>query len=318
MSIGLFVAIFMIMTQWYGILSWLSGSIRDMVTEWGILTSYEKLLKESMGVKSERSSNEVPHDLMDGVYIFKVTFKIKGRPSPILENVTLKFQKGEKVAIIGTVGSGKSTLLKIIARLIQPTDGEVFIGGNALSKMTLKKSRELVGYVQQQSVLFNRSIYENISYGNNASRVHVEEMLTSLGIHDAFSNLKHGLDTSVGKNGSALSGGQRQLVQLMRIILNNPDVIILDEVTASLDQETKEKLFKVLEVATKGKTVVMVTHDEHLMAQADRLVEMKDGRIVNHHVAPPGAIKDIRAADKNISHNVNIKIQGNVQGRYLS
>jgi len=280
LPIGVFVTIFMVITQWYMSFGWLTSNIRDIVMDWGILTSYAHMLKQNNELakvvpKEPPLQSMVPNR---GLYVDNVSYMVPGRPTPIINKLTLYVQPNERVAIVGTVGSGKSTLLKIIARLALPTTGHVYIDGLQLAAIPPEEARNLVGYVQQHPTLFNRSIYDNVLYGieNKVDERAVDILVERLGLQTAFDNLEHGLDTLVGKNGSILSGGQRQLVQLMRLMLTDPKIVVMDEVTASLDSETKQRLFKLLDLALKGKTVVMVTHDEHLVKQATRVVNIDD------------------------------------------
>ena len=291
MKIGFFVSVFIIIIQWYSGLGWLSSHIKGLVMDWGILTAHARLFKSVRDGDPTLTSAAIHAKPITttqlqqspAIFVDRLEYSVTGRGHPILHDISLQVKEGETVGIVGHVGSGKSTLLKIIARLIKPTAGEVYFYGKPLSQMSMQESRSIVGYVQQQPQLFNRSIYENIVYGNedkpNASRESVNVMVASLGLGDAFSNMPQGLDTLAGKNGSVLSGGQRQLVQMMRLILTDPQIIILDEVTASLDGDTKKKLFNLLDVALKGKTTLLVTHDPELMRRAQRIIHFSDGEI---------------------------------------
>ena len=279
--IGLFVSIFMIIVQWYTGLGWLSSHIKDLVMDWGILTSHTQLFEEC--VCHHNDANMIDQKpLFQGIRVAHITYRVKRRHKPILEDISFDVAKGDTIVVIGHIGSGKSTLLKVIARLVRPTKGEVFINGRALSRMSLQESRKLVGYVQQHPQLFNRTVYENIVYGNEqvVSRAQVIDLIQKLGLADAFDNLPDGIDSHAGKNGSILSGGQKQLVQIMRTILTNPQVIVMDEITASLDHDTKKKLFAVLDVALQGKTTIMVTHDPELMRRATRVLHLVSGHLV--------------------------------------
>lgn len=282
LSVGLFVTIFMVITQWYTSLGWLSGNIRDIVMEWGILTAHSQMLKQNnmAAVKAMAQQTRLPRRPIptSGLYVDRVSYMVDGRSAPILDRVSLHVRPNERVAIVGRVGSGKSTLLKIIARLATPSSGSVYINGRALSQIPMDETKRIVGYVQQHPTLFNRSIYDNISYGteDRVTKDIVDALVERLGLKDVFDNLDNGLNTLVGKNGSSLSGGQRQLVQMMRMMLMDPEIVVMDEVTASLDNDTKKRLFGIFDIALKGKTVIMVTHDDHLMKQATRIVDIKD------------------------------------------
>ena len=289
MSVGSFVSIFVILILWYTNLCKVTYLIPEFVMEQGLVqgaTAFMHSPNNSQTTPYESphgkitTPHESPHGMTtcDGLEIRNVTFAHR---VTVLDNVSLCVRRGERVALVGPVGAGKSTLLKIIARLVKPTSGDVYFAGESISAMPLSRSRALVGYVQQHPVLFNRTIYENVTYGNpHVTREVVAAVIADLGLGDVF---PEGIDTTVGKMGSALSGGQRALVQLVRVLLSDPEVIVLDEITASLDNVTKDKVFSVLDRVLKGKTVVMVTHDERLLREVDRVVSLG----VRLGVAPP-------------------------------
>lgn len=252
LEIGLFVTIFMAMTQWYTTLGYLTSNIRDIIMEWGILSSHQRSLLKS---QLNENTSTPPNTHVQGLYIDHVTYIVPSRAEPIINNLTMTVNPNERVLITGPIGCGKSTLLKIIAGILAPTKGAVYLDGHP---MTADK----IGYIQQFPLLFNRSIYENVLYGSRVNdRDRVDIMVQQLGLTDAFANLSDGLNTRVGKNGSRLSGGQRHLVQVMRMMIKDPPVILMDEVTASLDQDTKNKLYRVLDIALKGKIAIIVSHD---------------------------------------------------------
>ncbi len=256
LEVGLFVTIFIVMTQWYTTLGYLTSNIRDIIMEWGILSSHQRALaKIPINAKTPLTYPHVSKST--GLYVDYVTYKVPNRADPIIADFTMVVSPNERVLITGPIGCGKSTLLKIIAGILTPTKGAVYLDGRP---MTADK----IGYIQQFPLLFNRSIYENVLYGSAGGvndRNRVDAMVKQLGLTDAFANLSHGLDTRVGKNGSRLSGGQRHLVQVMRMMIKDPPVILMDEVTASLDQDTKNKLYRVLDIALKGKIAITVSHD---------------------------------------------------------
>jgi ATP-binding cassette subfamily B protein len=192
------------------------------------------------------------------------------------------FNPGETTILMGDIGSGKSTILKLLMRFYLPQEGDMFIDGKWYADLTTYQIRRNIGYVQQTPILFNRSVYENIKYGNpNITNDNIDQVVHELGIQKEFSNLEDGLNTTVGKNGSKLSGGQKQLVMTLRILLQNPDYLFLDEPTASMDTKTKEVLFYMLDkIMEKGKkTVIMITHDPYLLKKADRKIYLKKGEI---------------------------------------
>jgi ABC-type multidrug transport system fused ATPase/permease subunit len=198
----------------------------------------------------------------------------------ILNGVTLHITQGDSVAILGDIGSGKSTILKLLLGYYKPTRGTVYYNDVNYDDIPMKYIREKIGYVPQVPVLFNRTIMENIRYGNSKiTREDVERTLRELNLYKEFAKHKDGLDTKVGKNGSVLSGGQRQLVWCLRVLLSNPDVLILDEPTSSIDEKNKILLKNLLARFMKGKTTIMVTHDPAIVSFASKFVIVKNGRI---------------------------------------
>lgn len=274
----------------------LDDQLKHMIIEWGMIKSSMDLLetKEKNGnsTKSENNKNitiekyeELIHKAKErkyelGIGLIDATFQYPNSTSKILKGVTLHINHGESVAILGDIGSGKSTILKLLLRYFKPTSGTVYYNNISYDQLPLKVIRKHIGYVPQVPVLFNRSILENILYGNTTTtRKEVEKILDEMGLLEVFKKKKEGLDTKIGKNGSALSGGQRQLVWCLRVMLSNPDVLIMDEPTSSIDEKSKKMLRMLLDKFMKGKTVVMVTHDPVIVSFAKKFVYVKDGVI---------------------------------------
>ena len=260
------ITILTIIIQWYGTLGWLSGQTRDLVTDWGIISSFK--MPDTVVDKKE-TKIVAAQPTKDVIRIVNISY------NGILRDLTLSVQPGEKIGIIGDIGSGKSTFLKILLGLYEPQKGYIFIDNKLLSVMPKTELRKIIGYVPQNPLLFNRSILENIQYGNSdVSIQHIKELLLSLGLADTFSDLT----LQVGKGGMKLSGGQRQLIAVIRTLLHDPKIFIMDEITSSIDRATKNKLFTVLNRMLVNKTTIMVTHDSDLLALATRVIKLKDGK----------------------------------------
>ena len=171
-------------------------------------------------------------------------------------------------------------------RFYLPQDGDLFINGKWNSNLETYQIRRNIGYIPQNPILFNRTVYENIKYGNDTiTNEQIEKIINDLNIMGEFSNLEKGLNTPVGVNGSKLSGGQKQLVWCLRILLSDPEIILMDEPTASLDQKSKDLLFKMLDMvmSKKDKTVIMITHDPYLLKKANRKIYLKNGQISEYN-----------------------------------
>lgn len=157
-----------------------------------------------------------------------------------------------------------------------PLDGAIFYNKRPYSDISVEELRTIIGYVPQTPVLFNRTIYENITYNNpSITESQVIELMKQLDIEDMIYKFPEGLQTNVGSGGSKLSGGQRQIIWIMRIILQNPEVVILDEPTSALDDDTKPIIQRMLEKIIKDKTIIMITHDKYLYKFADSIIELK-------------------------------------------
>jgi ATP-binding cassette subfamily C protein LapB len=208
-------------------------------------------------------------------------YRYKNSNVNILDGITLGVKKGEKVLIEGRIGTGKSTLMKLILRYKRSTSGALYLNGRPYSEIDVDELRSKIGYVPQGTILFNRSIYENIVYGNEGkySISQIQQLVEGLDLSHIFDRFDNGLMTSVGKNGSSLSGGQRQIVWILRVLLQDPDVLLLDEPTASIDEDTKDIVYKLLNNLMDSRTVIMVTHDKTLEEQATRILYIQDGRI---------------------------------------
>ncbi len=193
----------------------------------------------------------------------------------VLKDFNLKIEAGEKVAITGETGSGKSTLANILIGLYSISSGEIFYNGVEVKEIGYEKIREHIGFVLQSPLMFNAMLRYNLSLGKEYSD---EEMFNALKIaqlYDFVNELPEKLDTIVGKNGTKLSGGQRQRLSIARVLLDNPKVIIFDESTSSLDNETENKLLEALNPYIADKTVITIAHRQTTIDKADRVVKLK-------------------------------------------
>ena len=185
------------------------------------------------------------------------------------------------IILTGLPGSGKTTLLDLIPRFIKPEKGEVFLGGVPTSAVALKELRHRIALVSQHTFLFNDSIANNILYGRpNASMAEVEAAAKAAHAHTFISNLKDGYQTLVGEGGYSLSGGERQRIAIARAILKNAPILLLDEATASLDNQSEREVQKALEALEENRTCIIIAHRLSTIQNADQIVVMKEGKIV--------------------------------------
>lgn len=204
-----------------------------------------------------------------------VYFKYDGSNDYILKNINLKIPSKKVVLIKGKIGSGKSTLVKILMGVEKPTKGKFLINNKEPTSKTIEILYNQVGYMSQHPSLFNKSIIENVKYGNiNATDEQVINLFKKFKIYKDFSNLKDGLNTIVGSGGSNLSGGQKQIILFMRLYLKDPEVIIMDEPTSALDSKTREQLLNIIDEIVLNKTVIIISHDNVFDNMADIRVNM--------------------------------------------
>jgi ABC-type multidrug transport system fused ATPase/permease subunit len=280
-KLALFIPVFFITLYIINSFMALDDQLKHIIFDWGVVKSSMDLIKplknKNPTMKSPVSNSPIEEH---GIGLKNVTFQYPNSDVKILNNISLHINHGEKVVILGDIGCGKSTILKLLLRYYKQTAGTVYYDGKSYDSLPLQQIRKSVGYVPQVPVLFNRTIIENITYGNKkVTREEVEELLDEVGLLQEFNKHKEGLDTKVGKNGSVLSGGQRQLVWCLRVMLSNPEVLILDEPTSSIDEKSKLTLKALLERFMKDKTVIMVTHDPAIVSFGKKFIVIKKGQV---------------------------------------
>lgn len=241
-------------------------------------------------IRADRFRGEVTFDNVSFGYV---------PTKPILDGLNLHVKPGETVAIVGGSGAGKSTLLNLLLRFFDPWEGHVRIDGEDIRRFKLRSLRSHISVVLQESVLFRRSVRENIAYGQpNATLEQIIDAAKAARAHDFIERLPDGYDTVLDEGGSNLSGGQRQRISLARAFLRNSPILILDEPTSGLDAVTESQLTETLDDLARGRTTIIIAHRFSTIERADRILVLAKGKVVqegthNELVSQPGPYRDL-------------------------
>ena len=214
----------------------------------------------------------------------KVDYKIPGTDKFLYKDLDLFIPKNQSLVIMGNIGSGKSTLAKLLTKLQDIDDGKILLNGVNTKKLNTDNIRQNIIYIPQMPILFDRTLWENISYGfkeGELKREDVLDILEKMGMGELGLIFKNRFDKSVGKKGSFLSGGQRQVVWVLRALLGKAKVIILDEPTSALDDDNKENVKRMIKFLTKNRTLIIITHEKELLEGMDRVIVFDNGAIKN-------------------------------------
>ncbi len=204
-----------------------------------------------------------------------------GSGNPILRGIDLVAEGGQTTALVGPSGAGKSTIINLIPRFYDPAEGQILIDGQDIAQVTKSSLRRQLAYVSQQPYLFEGSIRDNIRYGlPSASDADVEEAARLAYAHDFILAQPQGYETPVGENGVTLSGGQRQRLSIARALVRNAPILLLDEATSALDNESEAAVQKALDVAMRGRTVIVIAHRLSTVVKAHKIIVMHDGQVV--------------------------------------
>jgi len=212
----------------------------------------------------------------------RMSLRYPGNDREALSDITLTIAPGETVALVGASGAGKTSLVNLVPRFYEPTAGRMFIDGHDVTTLTLASLRAQVAMVSQDVLLFNDTVAANIAYGamSHASREEVERAAAAAHALDFIRAMPEGFDTIVGENGVRLSGGQRQRIAIARALLKNAPLLILDEATSALDSESERQVQAALDTLMRGRTTIVIAHRLSTIEDADRIVVLDGGRIV--------------------------------------
>lgn len=253
----------------------------SLVTEQKIIISQAEKLYDYIQLKPcvEDDPDASPANIASGEIRFDhVSFRYNAASKYILDNFTLNINPGQRVALVGRSGSGKSTIIKLLGRFYDPELGDIYIDNTEVKQFPLKQLRESIGFVFQETYLYGFSIYENILFGRpEATREEVIQAAKKAFAHDFIAALPDGYETEVGERGGKLSGGQKQRISIARLFLKDPQILIIDEGTAALDNESEAIVYQALNSLFKGRTIIMITHRLASVKDYDLIIVMGNG-----------------------------------------
>ncbi|WP_278022413.1 ABC transporter ATP-binding protein [Flavobacterium ginsengisoli] len=256
-------------------LGWVSSMVQEAEAS-------QKRLNEFLKIEPEiKNNNENPSDIEGNITFNNVSFTYQDTNIEALKNVSFTVKKGETLAILGKTGSGKSTILSLISRLYDTTQGEIKIDENEISTLNLNDLRNNIGIVPQDAFLFSDTIKNNIKFGNqNATDEEVIEVAKNAVVHDNIIAFNKQYDTVLGERGITLSGGQKQRVSIARAIIKNPAILLFDDCLSAVDTETEELILNNLFEISKDKTTIIVSHRVSSAKNADKIIILEDGKII--------------------------------------
>ena len=242
----------------------------------------QKRINEFLGEEPQiQNPSEAPEDIRGSIVFNKVSFTYEDTNITALQDVSFEVKSGETLAIIGKTGAGKSTILELIGRLYDVQKGSVTIDGKDIRKMNLRELRKSIGYVPQDAFLFSDSIRSNIKFGNaEASEEEIVAAAKNAAVHKNIVGFSRGYDTVLGERGITLSGGQKQRVSIARAIVHDPKILLFDDSLSAVDTETEEEILNNLFRICKNKTTIMVSHRISSVKNADKIIILENGRIV--------------------------------------
>ena len=284
MTLGDFVLINAFMMQLFMPLNFLGFVYREMKSAMANVERMFALLRQEPQVTDQPQAP--PLVIRQGKVEFcDVSFGYDPK-RPILDKVSFTVRPQQKVAVVGASGAGKSTLVKLLFRFYDPSSGKILIDGQEISAVTQDSLRKTIGVVPQDTVLFNASLYENIRYGRiDASDAEIQDAIKLAHLEGFIKQLPEGTDTLVGERGLKLSGGEKQRVAIARTILKRPAILVFDEATSSLDSRSEQSILQAIREVSRGQTSLVIAHRLSTIVDADHILVMEQGRIVEqgHH-----------------------------------
>ncbi len=272
-SLGTIIAIDSYSSRFWDPLEYITSSYSDLMDASTYLERIFELLDEPLVIENSKKSMIL--DIKGDVELKNVVFSYD-KKKKVLNHVNLKIKAGDKVGLVGETGCGKSTILSLLSRFYDPDEGEILIDGINIKDIRLNNLRGGVSIMLQDNFLFARSVYDNLVLNKKIKKEEVIKVCKMLDIHDMITNLEKGYETILLNNGSNLSNGERQLLCIARIMLQDPKILILDEATSNIDLMTEKKITKAIDLVTKDRTTIMVAHRISTIKNCDKIVLIKD------------------------------------------
>lgn len=279
LQVASLLTFFFVLFRLVPIMQDVNGTMAFISTLQGSITNIQELLRTDNKIYFQNGSLNFP-GLKQGIDLISVDFGYD-RKHLVLQNITLSIEQGKMTALVGGTGAGKTTLADLIPRFYDVTDGTISVDGVDIRQLEINSLRNKIAVVSQDTCIFNDSVWNNIAYGTiGATQATIQQAAELANAIDFIQEMPEGFDSILGDRGVRLSGGQRQRIAIARALLKNPEILILDEATSALDSMTEKLIQESLEKLAVGRTVIAIAHRLSTIAQADKVVVLERGRIV--------------------------------------
>ena len=287
MTLGDFVLINAFMMQLFIPLNFLGfvyreikGALANIENLFGLLAKVPKIIDTPNATDLDVEPVNTPSDMQANILFNNISFAYDAK-RPIIKEVSFEVKAGQKVAVVGQSGAGKSTLVKLLFRFYNVTEGNIYINDQNINQVTQHSLRTHIGIVPQDTVLFNDSLFNNIHYGcPSASESEVYSAIKHAYLSEFVASLPDGVNTVVGERGLKLSGGEKQRVAIARTILKNPQILVFDEATSSLDSKSEKAILTAINDVAKNRTSLVIAHRLSTIVDSDNIIVMSNGQII--------------------------------------